>query len=436
MKNKERREVTLQEACIVTKQNTAAVTETEMIPIENACGRIAAEDVSADFDQPSFDRSPLDGFAVRSADIAEASPESPAELSVIDEVCAGEISSSRIGPGQAVRIMTGAPIPSGGDCVVKQEDTESDAADGGFAGMRNDEGCAQRGEIVRICRSVDRLQNFCSAGEDFRRGQIIIERERKLNFTDVGLLASLGRTQVNVFRRPRAAVIATGDEIVLPGKPRAPGKIYNSNMFMIRAGVTSCGGEVPHCVQSEDSLEAIMRHLSAAVEKADMVITTGGVSVGKKDYLPEALNRLGAEILFQRISIKPGSPTTFSLLSGKPVLSLTGSPFGAAVNFNLLIRPMIGVLSRDSSLDLGYIYAVFRGTFEKESPKTRYIQGILGTDGSVRLKPLKNSAAGKGGNFSACRTVLPKPEEKDCYIEIPAGSKGLKGGEILRVVCI
>lgn len=169
MKNKERREVTLQEACIVTKQNTAAVTETEMIPIENACGRIAAEDVSADFDQPSFDRSPLDGFAVRSADIAEASPESPAELSVIDEVCAGEISSSRIGPGQAVRIMTGAPIPSGGDCVVKQEDTESDAADGGFAGMRNDEGCAQRGEIVRICRSVDRLQNFCSAGEDFRR---------------------------------------------------------------------------------------------------------------------------------------------------------------------------------------------------------------------------------------------------------------------------
>lgn len=207
-------------------------------------------------------------------------------------------------------------------------------------------------------------------------------------------------------------------------------------MFMIRAGVTSCGGEVPHCVQSEDSLEAIMRHLSAAVEKADMVITTGGVSVGKKDYLPEALNRLGAEILFQRISIKPGSPTTFSLLSGKPVLSLTGSPFGAAVNFNLLIRPMIGVLSRDSSLDLGYIYAVFRGTFEKESPKTRYIQGILGTDGSVRLKPLKNSAAGKGGNFSACRTVLPKPEEKDCYIEIPAGSKGLKGGEILRVVCI
>ena len=125
MKNKERREVTLQEACIVTKQNTAAVTETEMIPIENACGRIAAEDVSADFDQPSFDRSPLDGFAVRSADIAEASPESPAELSVIDEVCAGEISSSRIGPGQAVRIMTGAPIPSGGDCVVKQEDTEA-----------------------------------------------------------------------------------------------------------------------------------------------------------------------------------------------------------------------------------------------------------------------------------------------------------------------
>lgn len=205
---------------------------------------------------------------------------------------------------------------------------------------------------------------------------------------------------------------------------------------MIRAGVTSCGGEVPHCVQSEDSLEAIMRHLSAAVEKADMVITTGGVSVGKKDYLPEALNRLGAEILFQRISIKPGSPTTFSLLSGKPVLSLTGSPFGAAVNFNPS-HP-----SDDRSFEqrflprFGLYLCVFRGTFEKESPKTRYIQGILGTDGSVRLKPLKNSAAGKGGNFSACRTVLPKPEEKDCYIEIPAGSKGLKGGEILRVVCI
>ncbi len=447
MKTEEdRKEVSIREACEITRRSIVPLEETEIIPMEDSCGRVTAEDISADFDQPPFDKSPLDGFAVRAEDVAEASPESPAELVLAGEVWAGNPPSVCVEEGQAVRIMTGAPMPAGSDCVVKQEDAELVPED-----MLQSERISSDGKDakkrVRIFRSVKKHQNYCFSGEDFQKGQRVIPAGRKLEFTDTGLLASLGMTEVKVFRRPRAAVIATGDEIVLPGQSLAPGKIYNSNMYMIRAGILNCGGEVPYCAQAEDSPESIGEHLLKAVEKADLVITTGGVSVGKRDYLPEVLRQLEAEILFQKILIKPGAPTTFSMLQGKPVLSLSGSPFGAAVNFSILARPMIGAAGRDPSLGLRYEAAFFEGTFNKASPKTRYVRGILFADGRVRLKDEKK----KGGGFhtlaesSGEKTAdgvetFPSGRavsgERSCYIEIPAGTESLRGGELLRVICI
>ncbi len=411
----ELREVTVKQARELTVRYAAAVDDVELIDIGGACKRILAEDVIAGFDNPPFNRSPLDGFAVRSVDIAGASEENPAELLVIDEVCAGDVAEAVPAEGQAVRIMTGAPIPAGADCVVKQEDTVCGADDGTYA---------RRGETVRIYRSAGHHENFCFAGEDFHEGQTLLMKDRKLTCVEVGILASLGRTHVEVYRKPRLAVIATGDEIIMPGNPLTGGKIYNSNMFMIKAGAMECGAEVVYCKQAGDSPELIADCLREASGLADIVVTTGGVSVGKKDYIPQALKINGAQVVFNRISMKPGSPTTFAMLNGKPTLSLTGTPFGAAVNFNLLVKPVIAKVGRDKSLDVSYGTAVFRGTFTKESRKTRYVRGIF--KGGEVVQPEGLNSNGVIGNMGGC----------NCYIEIPAGTKRLLDGEMVRVVDI
>lgn len=410
------KQVTIEQAYELVTRYAVPADQTELIDIGEACGRILAEDVYAGFDNPPFDKSPLDGFAVRAQDIADASRENPAELQVIDEVFAGGMSKMSVGSGQAVRIMTGAPIPAGADCVVKQEDT-GEIAD--MSGLRY----ARSGERVRIFQPVDYHKNYCFAGEDFHEGQLVLKKGEKLTFAEIGLLASLGKTQTEVYRRPKAAVIATGDEIVMPGKPLTEGKIYNSNMFLIQAGAKSCGAEVVFCRQAGDSPELIAGYLTEAVKSADIVITTGGVSVGEKDYLPQALRMAGAETIFNRISIKPGSPTTFSVLDQTPVLSLTGTPFGAAVNFNLLARPVLAAAGHDHSLEVSYGYAEFCGTFGKESKKTRYIKGFL-QDGRVV------SPDGSGAEIAGTR------EGYNCFIEIPAGTAGLSDGEKVKVINI
>ncbi len=408
------KEVTIEQACKLVREYSVPTDQTELADIGEACGRILAEDVCAGFDNPPFDRSPLDGFAVRSEDIAEASKENPAELCVVDGVFAGSVSDAFVGKGQAVRIMTGAPIPLGADCIVRQEDTEKLQDQSNLR-------YAKPGETVRVFKSVGHHENYCFAGEDFRKGQMALKRGRKLTFAEIGLLASLGRRTAEVYRRPRAAVIATGDEIVMPGEPLSPGKIYNSNLFLIQAGVKSCGADVTYCRQAGDSPELIAECIREAAQPADIVITTGGVSVGEKDYLPQALEMMGARIVFNRISIKPGSPTTFSVWNGTPVLSLTGTPFGAAVNFNILARPVLAESGHDSSFEVSYEYAVFRGTFRKESRKTRYIKGILRGSEVIFSENLRNTGVKSGYN---------------CFIEVPAGTMGLSDGEKVRVVSI
>ena len=499
-----KKEVTIQQACELVRRYAPSEERTERIPVEEACGRVLAEDVYADFNHPPFDRSPLDGYAVRSEDIREASKERPARLFVVGSVFAGCAPELSVGPGQAVRIMTGAPIPEGADCVVKQENTkkagpalrnaeeiekvgsvlqcaeeiekagpalrcaaeeektggsfrqpagkermiretlrqpeEKEKIDGSFrrpaeettvgetfrqtaeTGAHPARSYAQPGEFVQVLQPVKYHGNYCFAGEDFRSGQQMLKKGQKLTPAAVGLLAGLGRRQAIVYRLPRVAVVTTGDEFIMPGQPLTAGKIYNSNLFLLQAAARSCGAEVTFCRAAGDSPEEIAEYLKEAAGAADLVITTGGVSVGEKDYLPQALHMTGAEMIFNRISIKPGSPTTFSVLNGTPVLSLTGTPFGAAVNFHLLARPVLAAVGRDASIEASYEYARFRGVFGKESRKTRYIRGFLrggeafAADGSGRYPAaekaadVKASDAVAGGSWTGRQEETPAEE--------------------------
>jgi len=342
----------VEEAYEIIKKYTVPVSETEEIPLHECWRRVAAEDIIADFDDPTFDRSPYDGYAVRSADIAGASKEHPVRLAVAGEVCAGMLADMTVTEGKAIRIMTGAPMPLGADCVVMQEDT--DYGD----------------DSVNIYRSVGHHENYSFSGENFLKGQLIIKKGTMLGYTDAGVLAALGKTSVKVYRRPKAAVIATGDEVVEPGQPLPPGKIYNSNMYMLMAAAGSCGAEIVMNVMSGDDLSEISRLVKEAAETADIILTSGGINLGKKDLMRKALADAGAEIHFSRLGVRPGGAVTFSSLGDTAIVCLSGSPYGAAACFEITGKTVISMCSgRDMSFeDFDAVCRVFPQSQQKKGP--------------------------------------------------------------------
>lgn len=299
------------------------IRETESISLWDAAGRVLAEDVFAGHDQPPFPRSPLDGYAVQSRDIEGASKESPVRLRVIDGVDAGHVSAKCVSRGTAIRIMTGAPIPEGADCVIGQEDTDYGE------------------ENVEIFEEVRAYENYCYAGEDYRAGARILSKDTVLGSAEAGILASLGREEVLVYRRPGVSVLTTGDELVLPGEALGPGKIYDSNLYTLVTRLMSLGMDVIQKGRSGDEPGEAAEWIREAAQVSDIIITTGGVSVGRKDIMHEVLKLLGCERIFWRIAVKPGMPTLCASYQGTLLVCLSGNPFGAAVNLELLVRPVL-----------------------------------------------------------------------------------------------
>ena len=252
-------------------------------------------------DQPPFPRSPLDGYALRSADTEGASRETPVSLKVIDEVFAGGFCLSRVTEGCAVRIMTGAPIPEGADCIIMQEDTDY--------GM----------ETVNIYRSLRHLQNYCFAGEDYKKGTLVMKPGMQLSAPEIGVIAGMGIGRLSVYRKLRALVMSTGSELVSPGQPLKPGQIYDSNLHMLLAQLRMWDIEITAGNLMDDDPEHACAFIRENADRADIIISTGGVSVGKKDIMHDVLDILGAEKLFWKVSLKPGMPTLCGLISGKPV---------------------------------------------------------------------------------------------------------------------
>ncbi len=380
----------------------------ERVPATAAQGRVLVQDVLAPIDQPPWPRSPLDGYALRACDSVGASQENPVTLRVVDTVYAGGWSEVKVGPGETVRLMTGAPIPAGCDCVLRQEDTDLG------------------GERVRIYKALKPYDNYCFAGEDFRRGDVLLPAGLRLAGNALGILASAGLCRDDetllVRARPRAALLCTGDELVANSvRPLPPGKIYSSNEAVLLSRLRELGTDVTAvCGAFGDDGAALAETIRTAAAKADLILTTGGVSVGAKDILHETLPLLGAERVFAGVELKPGSPLMFSMWESKPIVSLSGNPFAASATFELFARPALAALEGCGDRLPQVVTAVLDTPFAKYGKARRFVRGVF-RNGRVTLP--------EGHSSGALRSAAGT----NCLAEIAPADKPLAAGSTVRV---
>lgn len=311
--------------------------DTEVVPLGLAASRVLAQDVRSEVDLPRFANSSMDGFALRAADIAGSHQDSPVELKVTADVPAGHISRVSVGSGEAVRIMTGAPVPNGADAVIPVEDTDQ---------FRKD---VQVGvavpEKVRVYRSINPGDYIRPAGQDVRRGELVLGGNIRLRPQDVGLLAMIGVAEVQVYRRPKVALLSTGDELVPVHMPLEPGKIHDSNAYALAALVSRDGGETTNLGIVPDQANAVRDILARALtSEADLIISTAGVSVGAFDFVRMVVEERG-NLDFWRVNMRPGKPLTFGSYQGIPFVGLPGNPVSAFVGYEVFVHPALLRLS-------------------------------------------------------------------------------------------
>jgi molybdopterin molybdotransferase len=310
------------------------VLEPERVSLLDAIDLVLAEDVRSDMDIPPFDNSGMDGYAVRSADTAGAGPDSPVTLRVIADLAAGYTTTVTVTPGTAIRIMTGAPLPAGADSTVQFEDTDEQPAPG-----KKGKGAKIGKEQVKIFRPSTPGLNIRPRSEDVKKGELVIAKGTAIRPSELGVLASLGYKDVLVIRRPRVAVLATGDELVEVDQPIGPGQIRNSNTYSVASLVLHYGGIPLVLGIARDTVESLTSKLDQAAG-ADMIITSAGVSAGDYDVVKEVLKSQG-EMHFWRVRMQPGKPLAFGRIRNVPLLGLPGNPVSAMVSFEQFGRPSI-----------------------------------------------------------------------------------------------
>ncbi|MFD2372106.1 gephyrin-like molybdotransferase Glp [Brevibacillus sp. GCM10020057] len=382
----------------------------EEVHIGEAYGRILAEDVHATEDLPHFDRSPLDGFAVRAVDTVAATPEQPVRLRVVETIAAGNVPQVALTAGCASRIMTGAMLPPGADAVIMFEQTENPAA-------LSDE--------VGIKRALRPGENVARRGEEIRRGAVIAQAGEKINAGTLAVLATFGCTRVSVVRKPRVGLLSTGMELLDMEQPLSPGKIRNSNTLMLSALIAEAGG-IPLLFPSlTDELSCAKKRLTEHLQQVDLLVTSGGVSVGDFDVMAALTDEPEAELLFNRIAMRPGSPTTSLLLYGKPIIALSGNPGACFLGHELFVRPAVEKLSGVRELQQRRVMAKLAVSYTKPCPHPRYLRGRLGEEGGVLYAwPDFNEKAGNLGTI----------KDSECFIVIPAGGSGKQAGELVEVL--
>ncbi len=409
--NMEQIGIELEQAVEIILNSVDEMERTQLIFTKEANGRILAEEIYAPFDNPPFHRSPLDGFALRSEDLTGASKAAPKSIQVIDTVYAGGYCNKTVKQGEAVRIMTGAPIPDGADCVIRLEDIEEVPSD--------EKTC------ILVDKELKHNENFCFKGEDVKKDTLLLQKGVKLTYIEQGILSSLGFDQIKVYDKLRAAVFATGDELVPPGIELTPGKIYDSNLLMIYARLCEFGITPIIAKHVSDDPVKVAEAIKMSCKSVDFVVTTGGVSVGDKDIFHEVLPILGAKRLFWKVNLKPGTPAMFAIYEGKPMFHLSGNPFAAATTFELLVRPYIAKAGMDESLYTKRKKVILEDDFIKISKGRRFIRGKA-EDGKVSVPPAAKHSSGMLASMAGC----------NCLIDIPAGSDELHKGDEVEILLL
>ena len=398
------------------------VLEAEEVPILESLGQVLVEDIASHIDIPPLDNAAMDGYAVRANDTHGASDQSPRLLRVIDTVSAGSISQQKVTPGTAIRIMTGAPVPEGADSVIRFEDTDEE--------QRQRSGA---GEIGILCELTPGL-NIRKAGEDIARGAIVLRKDTVLRPAEVGVLASLGMSKVNVIRRPVVAVLATGNELVDIDRPLPTGKIYNSNTYSVASLVRRYGG-IPRILgiafDSEDSLVTKLRQAS----DADMLITSGGVSAGDYDMVKDVLASEG-EITFWTVRMKPGKPLAFGTIKGTdkkgntkriPHLGLPGNPVSSMVTFELFARPAMLKMMGKKNLAKPVVEAVLEEPVANTDGRRCYIRAIV-TKRDGQYYAHLTGPQGSG--------ILTSMSLANGLVVVPEDTAGVKAGEVVKVIML
>ncbi|MBQ7197658.1 MAG: molybdopterin molybdotransferase MoeA [Selenomonadaceae bacterium] len=390
--------IELEQAIELLTAQVKPVDDVREVLLLGGLGSIVAENYFAKFDNPPFNRSPLDGYAVNSAD-------TPNNFKVVGEECAGDFWRKTLKRGEALRIMTGAAIPKGTDCVVRQEDIIKVDA-----------------ENIFVPKKLQHHENFCFAGEDVKSGDLIVEKGTILTAAHVAVLASQGYSLVKVYRFPSVTIASTGDELLMPYEKLAKGKIYNSNLYLLQARVIELDVALGNLGNLPDDPEVVAKKILEYDRKTDLLITTGGVSVGKKDIMHEVVKKIGEKI-FWRVNMKPGAPVIGWRTENFLCLSLSGNPFAAFATFELLARPIIAKLNRRADFMYKRIKAVMADNFPKQSRGRRFIRAKF-DDGKIYL-PEQHAS---GSLFSAV----------DCnaLVDIPAGTGALKIGDKVEVVLL
>jgi molybdopterin molybdotransferase len=372
-------------ACVLREVGVSMATE--KIPLSEAAGRVLAEEIAADRDYPPFPRSARDGFAVRAADL-------PGELHVIGEVRAGEMFSRSVAAGEAVEIMTGAPVPDGADAVVMVEHTE------------------RNGERVRIDRIAPPGDNFNPRGIEARGGDAVLSAGVRIGYAEVAMLATVGHTRVLVYRRPRIAIVATGDEIVEPGEQPGAHQIRNSNAASLAVQVCRAGGMPEILPIARDEYESTRTCIREGLG-ADMLLLSGGVSAGKYDLVEKVLAELGAEFFFDRVKIQPGQPLVFGKARGKYFFGLPGNPASTMITFETIARAAVEKIQGLREPALNLLRARLTRPFRQKVGLTRFLPARLSSDGAT-IEPQISHGSGDVGAVARCNAFLvtdPNREE-------------------------
>lgn len=383
------------------KPKPLGIQEVQLLAAHN---RILAENVRANLDIPPFDRSTVDGYAVKTEDTFGAEEHSPRTLRVCGTVNIGELPTIAVAKGEAAEIVTGAPVPLGADAVVMIEDTE------------------RKDEHINVLSAVAKNENIMKAGSDIKKDELVLEAGRLFGSREIGVLAAIGKEKVNVYAVPHVAVLSTGAEVTALGNKLPPGKIYDINAYSLAVAVLESGGKPDFLGVFPDDKDVLLETLKKALRTADLVITSGGVSVGPKDVVPQTVGLLGKPgVIVSGIAIKPGKPVTVAVADGKPVFSLPGHPASALLVFHLLIRPLIRIMGGRKAEKASCVKAVVGMRMFPAKGRRTFIMVKLRRDRSKRLvaEPVETGLSG-------AITTLSKA---DGFVEIVENQQFIDTGE-------